>query len=266
VEVGFQVFKYAKDTFGKSSLSAAAVGFLTLFLGVVMVFLIVVFVFLGELEEGFDLVLAEEVAVAHELVTNALDLSLGHLVEFERISGNDVSSDVLLEGADDFKSLDVHLDGSHEELVAVALVVHQGLHLAVDLVNASLVPGEVVLGLLELVLEVLAVLNGVVEELSVQVHDLSELADGGLSNELIGVILQVSGILGVDILLLQVVEQVEHSVDGITCLRAGLQKSQNLILSRCRAGDKCEKHQCYNDLHVRNTLFMIVTLTCTRHL
>jgi hypothetical protein len=195
-----------------------------------VVFFIVVFVFLGELEEGLDLVLAEEVAVSAQLVADVLDFRLRHLVEFEGISGNDVSSDILLEGADDLEGLDVHLDGAHEELVAVALVVHQSFHLAVDLVNTSLVPGEVVFGLLELILESLSVLDGIVEQLSVQVHDLSELADGFLSNEFVSLIFHVSSELSINILLLQVIEEVKHGVDGITCLGARLEKSEDLIL------------------------------------
>jgi hypothetical protein len=47
---------------------------------------------------------------------------------------------------DDFQGFDVVLDGSNEELVAVALVVLEGGDLSVDLVLSEFVPGDIVLG------------------------------------------------------------------------------------------------------------------------
>lgn len=54
--------------------------------------------------------LLNDVAVHLQLVSNALDLVLVQLDEFEGITIDDVTSDVLLQKLDDVQSLSVHLD------------------------------------------------------------------------------------------------------------------------------------------------------------
>jgi hypothetical protein len=70
------------------------------------------------------------------------------LHKFEGLSVDDVSSDILFEELDDLQGLLIHLDGSHKQLVAEALVVEKGLNLSGDLILSSLVPGQVILGVL----------------------------------------------------------------------------------------------------------------------
>lgn len=66
------------------------------------------------------------------------------------------------------------LDGSDEELVAVALVVKKTLDFSVNLVLSEFVPGNVVLGGNKFRLESNSVLLRCDEEFLVQVLDLSE--------------------------------------------------------------------------------------------
>ena len=78
---------------------------------------------------------------------------------------------------DDFQSLLIVLDGSNEELIAVALVVLEGLDLSVDFVLSKFVPGNVVLGGDEFLLESDSVLLWGDEELLVQVLNFGEFGD-----------------------------------------------------------------------------------------
>ena len=79
---------------------------------------------------------------------------------------------------DNFQSFLVVLDGSNEELVAVALVIEEGFDLSVDFVLSEFAPGDVVLGSNELLLESNSVLLGCGEEFLVKVFDFSEFRDG----------------------------------------------------------------------------------------
>jgi hypothetical protein len=79
---------------------------------------------------------------------------------------------------DDFQSFLVVLDGSDEQLVAVALVVEEHFDLSVDLVLSEFVPGDVVLGGNKFLLESNSVLLGSNEKFLVQVLDFSEFGDG----------------------------------------------------------------------------------------
>lgn len=131
----------------------------------------------GKAQEALELVIVEKVAVDLQLVGNALDLVLD-LREFEGISVDDVAGDILLEDSDDFEGLLVHSDGADEELIAVALLVEEDFDLAGNLVLTSFVPGKVILGVLELLLEAGSVFNGLLEELLVEAHDFGELLNG----------------------------------------------------------------------------------------
>jgi hypothetical protein len=115
------------------------------------------------------------------------------------------------------------LDGSNEELVAVALVVLEGLDLSVDLVLSEFVPGDVVLGGNEFLFESDSVLLGLGEEFLVKVLDLGEFANGGSANHLISLVLSVSGELGIEVRLLKVLEEIEDGINGVTCLGTSLQ-------------------------------------------
>ena len=88
--------------------------------------------------------LAEERAIHLEFFSHGLDITLFHFVQFERFSIDDISSYVLFQEMDDFQSLLVVLNGSNEELVAVALVILEGRDLSVDFVLSKFVPGDVV--------------------------------------------------------------------------------------------------------------------------
>jgi hypothetical protein len=87
----------------------------------------------------------------------------------------------------------------------------------------SFVPSKVHLGVSELTFKESAVGLGVIEDLLVKAHDLSELAHGGHSDFLISLVLDVSNLLGFNVGLLKVVQQVENSVNSITCFGANLQ-------------------------------------------
>jgi len=126
------------------------------------------------LEEGVDFVLAEKGAVHLELLSHGLDVALLHFVEFEGLSVDDVSSDILFQEVDDFQSLLVVLDGSDEELVAVALVVLEDFDFSVNFVLSEFVPGDVVLGGDQLLLESDSVLLRGNKEFLVQVLDFGE--------------------------------------------------------------------------------------------
>jgi hypothetical protein len=146
------------------------------------------------------------------------------LGELEGITSNDVASDILSKELNDVEGLGVHLHGSDEKLVAVALVVEQHLDLSHDLVSSQLVPGHVVLRLQQLLLESGSVLLSLLEQLHVQVLHLSELLNGGGANLLVGSVLLVSGILGINVLLLKISKETEDGVDGIRSLGASLEE------------------------------------------
>lgn len=173
----------------------------------------------GEGEEALDLVLLEETAVLLQFFSNRLGFGLG---EFERVTVDDVASDILLEESDDFKGFLVVLDGFDEELVAVALVIGEDLDLPGDFVPASLVPGKIVLGFLEDLLEAGSVIDGLLEELLVEVLDLGELLDGLGTNPLISLVLLVGSILGVNVGLLKIAEKAKDGVDSVAGFGSGL--------------------------------------------
>jgi hypothetical protein len=78
---------------------------------------------------------------------------------------------------DDFQSFEVVLDGSNEQLVAVALVIRQSLNLSVDFILSKFVPSNVVLRGSKFLLESNSVLLGSSEKLLVQALDFSEFTD-----------------------------------------------------------------------------------------
>jgi hypothetical protein len=152
------------------------------------------------------------------------------LVQFEGLAVDDVAGNVLFQEVDDFEGFLVVLDGSDEELVAVALVVLEGLDLPVDLVLSEFVPGDVVLGGNEFLFESDSVLLGGDEELLVEVLDFGEFSDGGGTDHFVSLVLSVCGELGVEVGLLEVLEEVEDGVNGVAGLGTSLQQSQDLIL------------------------------------
>jgi len=166
-----------------------------------------------------------------------LDFLFGHLVQFEGVSVDDIAGDVLFKEVDDFQSFLVVLDGSDEELVAVALVVKEDFDLSVDLVLSEFVPGDVVLGGSEFLLESNSVLLGGHEEFLVEVLDFSEFGDSGGTNHFVGFVLSVSSELGVEVRLLEVLQQVEDSVDGIAGLGSSLEQGEDLLLGA--GGSEC---------------------------
>jgi len=168
-------------------------------------------------------VLAEEGAVHLELFSHGLDVTLLHFVQLEGVSVDDISSDILFQEVDDFQSLLVVLDGSNKELVAVALVVLEGRDLSVDFVLSKFVPGDVVLGGDEFLLESDSVLLRCDEELLVQVLDFCEFRDGCCSDEFISFVLFVSGELGIKIGLFKVFKEIKNCVNSVTCLCSSLQ-------------------------------------------
>jgi hypothetical protein len=221
-EGGFQIIEDREDSFGDGSASAAGGLFFTFDF-----FLVVV----GQLEEGVDFSLAEDVAVHLELVGHGLDLLLGHLVQFEGVAVDDVARDVLLQEMDDLEGFLVVPEGPDEELVAEALVVEEGLDLPVDLVLSEFVPGDVVLGGNELLFESDSVLLGLGEQLLVEVLHFGEFGDGGGSNHFVSLVLSVSSELGIEVGLLEVLQEVEDGVNSVAGLGSGLEQSEDLLLS-----------------------------------
>ena len=104
------------------------------------------------------------------------------------------------------------------------MVVEEDFYLTVDLVLTGFIPGDVVLAINKLLLETLSVLTGLNVELLVHLHDFSELGDGQETNLLVGFILNVSGMLGINVRLLKVLKEVENGVNGITSLGSGLEE------------------------------------------
>jgi hypothetical protein len=229
MEVGLKVFKDGKDSLGDGTVSLSEFGG-SFSGGFSFTFLVFFFLLVGEGQESLNLVVGEEVAVGLELLGDGLDVVLGHFSELEGISGDNVTSDVLLEESDDVEGLCVLLDGSDEELVAVALVVEEDFRLSGDLILSKFVPGDVVLGLSELLLEAGSVFLSLGPELLVKVHDLGEFSDGSGSDEFVGGVLLVRSVLGINIGLLEVTEESEDCIDGITSLGSSLEESKNLIL------------------------------------
>jgi hypothetical protein len=174
--------------------------------------------------------LAEDVAVHLEFVSHALDFLLGHLVQFEGFTIDDVSSDVLLQEMDNLEGFLVVSEGSNEELVAEALVIEEGFDFSVDFVLSEFVPGDVVLGGNEFLFESDSVLLGGDEQLLVKVLDFSEFGDGGSSNHFVSFVLSVSSELGIEVGLLEVLQQVEDSVNSVASLSSGLKQGKDLLL------------------------------------
>ncbi len=79
---------------------------------------------------------------------------------------------------DNFQSFLVVLDGSNEELVAVALVIKEGFNLSVDFVLSKFVPSDVVLGGSKFLFESNSVFLGLNEELLVKALNFVEFGDG----------------------------------------------------------------------------------------
>ena len=79
---------------------------------------------------------------------------------------------------DNFQSFLVVLDGSNEELVAVALVVKKDLNLSVDFILSEFVPSDVIFGSDEFLFESDSVLLGCDEKLLVKVLNFGEFGDG----------------------------------------------------------------------------------------
>ena len=80
----------------------------------------------------------------------------------------------------DFQSLLVVLNGSNEELVAVALVILEDLDFSVDFILSKFVPGDVVLGGHEFLFESDSVFLWGDKKLLVQVLNFSEFGDGSV--------------------------------------------------------------------------------------
>jgi len=168
-------------------------------------------------------VLVEEGTVHLEFLSHGLDVVLFHFVELEGISVDDVSSNILFQEVDDFQSLLVVLDGSDEQLVAVALVVLEDSDFSVDFILSEFVPGDVVLGGTQLLLESDSVLLGGNEEFLVQVLDFGEFGDGRSADEFVSLVLSVSCELGIKVRLFKILQQIEDGIDGITSFGTSLQ-------------------------------------------
>lgn len=110
------------------------------------------------------------------------------------------------------------------------MVVEEDFGFSGDFVLSKIVPGDVVLGFFELVLEADSVFSSLVPQFLVQVHHLSEFFNGGGSDELISLILSVGSVLGISVGLLKVIQQAKDGIDGITSLGTSLEKGQDLIL------------------------------------
>lgn len=134
--------------------------------------LIYLVLFVGQGQEGLNLVFLEETAVLSQFLRHCL--CLVGLGEFKGISIDDISSDVLFQSSDNLKCLLVLFDGSNKELVAVALILLKTLNLSCDLISSGLIPSQVVLGLLEDLFVVFSVGDGRVEQFLVQGLDLGE--------------------------------------------------------------------------------------------
>jgi hypothetical protein len=115
------------------------------------------------------------------------------------LSSNNVTSDILFQEGDGFKTFLVHLDGSNKELVAVTLVIEENLHLSVDFVLSKFVPSNVVFGLLKFFFESLSVFNGVIEEFSVEVHNFGEFSNSSLSDLFVSFVFKISSVLGIKV-------------------------------------------------------------------
>jgi len=63
------------------------------------------------------------------------------------LSGNNVTSNVLLKELNSFKGFLVHLDGAHEKLIRVTLVIFKSFNLTFDFVSSEIVPSDIVLGI-----------------------------------------------------------------------------------------------------------------------
>lgn len=169
-------------------------------------------------------------AVLLQFLGDALDVVLGNLDKLEWISVDNITGDVLFQKSDDFEGFSVGLDWSDEELVAVALIVLKLGWSGDDLVSSGLVPSKVVFGFLELLFESLSVFSWLSDELLVEVHDSCEGFNSFCADKFVGLVLSVSSELGIDVGLLQIVEESENCVDGIMSLGAGLKESKDLVL------------------------------------
>lgn len=115
---------------------------------------------ISQLEEGVDFMGVEEWAITLKFLSDTLNIGGSDLGELEWATVDNVTSDILLQESDNFKCLLVSLDWSNEKLVAVALVVQKNLTLSSDFVLTGFVPGQVVLGVLQVFFELNSVLLG----------------------------------------------------------------------------------------------------------
>jgi hypothetical protein len=107
---------------------------------------------------------------------------------------------------DNFQSFLVVLDGSNEELVAVALVVKKNLNFSIDFVLSKFVPSNVVLGGNKFLFESNSVLLRCNEEFLVKILNFGEFGDSSSSNQFVSFILSVSGELGIEVGLLKILQ------------------------------------------------------------
>jgi hypothetical protein len=138
------------------------------------------------------------------------------------LSSNNVTSDILFQEGDGFKTFLVHLDGSNEKLVTVTLVIKEDFHLSVDFVLSKFVPSNVVFGLLEFFFESLSVFDGVIEEFSVEVHNFGEFSNGRLSDKFVSFVLEISSVLSIKVGLFQVIKDFKNCVNSITSFGSSL--------------------------------------------
>jgi hypothetical protein len=138
------------------------------------------------------------------------------------LSSNNVTSDILFQEGDGFKTFLVHLDGSNEKLVTVTLVIKEDFHLSVDFVLSKFVPSNVVFGLLEFFFESLSVFDGIIEEFSVEVHNFCEFSNSGLSDLFVSFVFKIGSVLSIKVGLFQVIKNFKDGINSITSLSSGL--------------------------------------------
>jgi hypothetical protein len=149
-------------------------------------------------------VVSKEVTVSLKLFGDGFNVVIRHFSEFERVSSNYVTSDILFKESDDIKGFSILLDGSNEKLIAIALIIKEDFALSGDLVLSQLVPSNIIFGFSQLLLEVSSILLSLSPKFLVKVHHFGEFSDSGSSDLFVSCVLLVRCILSVNVLLLKV--------------------------------------------------------------
>lgn len=118
-------------------------------------------------------------------------------------------------------------------MVAIALIVIKGGGSSSDLLSSLFVPSKVVFSILKFSLKSLSVLGCLGHQFLIDVHYLSELANCSSTDLFISLVFSISSELGINIGLFQIVEELENCINSIMSLSAGLEESDDLVMSRC---------------------------------